>query len=376
MKLKKRARTIDEDDLPRQQWFWIKSDDQETPGKRATQRANECGCEEPFELKRGCGARIHPLWEVEEELEASGPLDVHSALKLIQMTDVKHKYRVGERGQIERKAGKSWHKICRHEHMEKYCKLCKKEKFAEITDTLPYPWPDLEYMQKTYTKHKFRKSAVDGKVQKHVGNNRWFAVCGHNKIHRKCEYCGGEDLCIRHHIQKDRCAECFEELAHCPCGKRWELCILCHGSAMCLNHPTVPKGNCVPCGGYKLCRKCERALSVHDGFCRACHPDFVPSPVGASKEACEWLTLVNTELGPGIFIQRRFYDIRTKEWSGKEYRIPEWRAKSVDGFHIDPITGHGVIHEYFGEDIHGHPRGWIGKEDATDRFGKNRKEIS
>lgn len=134
------------------------------------------------------------------------------------------------------------------------------------------------------------------------------------------------------------------------------------------------KAYCVACPGSKICKKCKLTQTVKDGLCTACQPDYVPSLQGISKEGSMYLTRLKIALGIND-LQYKYFDATAKEWKGSEYHLPEWRAKGVDGKHIDPHTEQVILEEYLGEDVHGHPGRWGPDEMGTDRYGRNRKAL-
>lgn len=57
---------------------------------------------------------------------------------------------------------------------------------------------------------------------------------------------------------------------------------------------------------------------------------------------------------------------------GREYAIPGWKRKKVDGYRED-AHGRKYVIEFLGSYYHGHPHFWHNKEDAVDKYGKPHK---
>ena len=131
----------------------------------------------------------------------------------------------------------------------------------------------------------------------------------------------------------------------------------------CSEHRQPKEANVVT----KRCSEPEcETFAVCEGFCTIHHPDYIPSKRGASKVACEFIDLVQCQLGlPGI--QHKHYGKISKAVDGYEFRVPStlWHA---DGFvHRDDFDGKaelpfavgekGVVLEFHGHEWHGYPDG-------------------
>lgn len=66
-------------------------------------------------------------------------------------------------------------------------------------------------------------------------------------------------------------------------------------------------------------------------------------------------------------LQHQHFDVDSNSWIGEEHRLEEWPLKCVDGYNAKE----NIIFEYFGSDVHGHPRLWEHNLDRSDRVGRN-----
>lgn len=278
----------------------------------------------------------------------------------------------------------------------------KKRKNEEILEELRAKYPGLT----------FRLNSV-GTPQRKYGK-QWCGVCIHNKQKHKCPdpECGGGSSLCEHKREKGQCKKCGG-IGYCIHGRRKQYCHEpgCDGTGFCALHgirkdicpdPQCggggslcehggPRylckvegceggggGRCVhgkirhycnipECnGGGSICIKCKLQKKHIGDYCITCHPDYIPVSPHGSKIGCKYICDMQKHLN--IKIQHSHYDLLTKQIVGKEYTIPEWTRKKVDGFYVGPNQEKIVI-EFLGDYYHGHPSYWLHDEEATNRFG-------
>lgn len=279
----------------------------------------------------------------------------------------------------------------------------------------------LEDMKKRFPKNEFKLNNR-GSLSRKYGKN-WVIICGHNKPRTRCDQpeCGGGGaLCPKHRIDRTMCRdpECGGGGSLCEKHKRMRsicpdpecnggkgLCLHriprttctdpeCNGGkAMCVHNrrrskcpdPACqgggslckhlkPRSRCVDpeCkGGAELCIECKTRRKEKDGYCRTCHPTYIPSVVGASKVGCKFICALQSHLN--THIQHKHFDPVSKTLIGKEYVIPEYTKKKVDGFYINE-NGQKVVIEFLGDVYHGHPAFWGVDEQERDFFGRLHKD--
>jgi hypothetical protein len=108
-------------------------------------------------------------------------------------------------------------------------------------------------------------------------------------------------------------------------------------------------------------------MKQRDGFCTTCHPNYVPTAVGSSKICCQWIDMLEEELG--VKIQHTHYDPALPGGIKRdEFRAPCLPRSPVDGYCEELDT----VFEFLGDDVHGHPRLWSKRTQS--QYGKPLEE--
>lgn len=282
----------------------------------------------------------------------------YTLLEELKMKFPQNEYKLSKKGRLNRKYRKSWIPICKHNISISRCRdkecggggaLCQKH---SINRTLCQD-PECGGAGSLCVKHKRMRSICPD------------PECG-----------GGQGLCI-HRIPKTTCKdlECAGGKAMCSHGIRKSKCpdpSCLGGGGLCMH--LKPRSRCPDpeCkGGAELCSVCKTRRKERDGYCRSCHPKYIPTIVGASKVGCKFMCALQSHLQ--THIHHKHYDPICKTVSGKEYRLPEDNKKNVDGFYIDK-TGQKIVVEFLGDVYHGHPSKWGPDEEARDFFGRFHKD--
>jgi hypothetical protein len=176
------------------------------------------------------------------------------------------------------------------------------------------------------------------------------AICEHSKVRYYCKKCPGRGICL-HGKVRSRCVDCGGK-GLCIHLKPKPQCRDCGGSMYCLHQKE--RANCKICVGSRVCG-CGVRLKTKDGYCTKCHPDYIETGSGCSKEACRFIDRLQIELG--VRIQHKHANPETKVFEGVEHRPAEWPQKGVDGFYVDSDGTYTAI-EYLGNIYHGHPDLW------------------
>jgi len=177
------------------------------------------------------------------------------------------------------------------------------------------------------------------------------SICMHGRVRSVCKECDGGSICMHRRVRTN-CKECGGG-AICHHNKQRGECLVCSGCP----HGKY-KRRCVKCRGNGICSKCRESIAVKDNFCKSCHPDYITPVPFTSRIACEFFDLLEEEVGP---IQHHHFNEVSQSWEGKEFRIPGFRRKAVDG----KIPETNVVFEFFGDIWHGHPRLWDNKNCAS-----------
>lgn len=167
--------------------------------------------------------------------------------------------------------------------------------------------------------------------------------CEHGKQRYHCYECRGAGICV-HDKRRSHCREC-DGVVFCEHDRQRHVCKECGGSSICTHGQY--KTMCAECGGASLC-DCGKIKQV-DGFCKTCHPDYIPTGSGVSKAGCRFLDAVERETKATI--QHSHYDQITKALRRDEFRPPELSKYSVDGYDATNKT----VYEFLGLVFHGHP---------------------
>lgn len=179
---------------------------------------------------------------------------------------------------------------------------------------------------------------------------------------KMCEMCG--DVRANFGAPGGRATHCEQHKAHDMVNVLSKMCETCGAlrasyglpggpATHCFEHRTndmiyLSNGVCESCGVQPVYKNL-----ADDGLCMECHPDYVPSLVGASKIACEWIDRLERELGRPI--QHTHYDVNLPETVRRdEYRAPCLPRCPVDGY--DAVSK--TIYEFHGDEWHGHPHLW------------------
>jgi hypothetical protein len=301
-----------------------------------------------------------------------------------------HVFRTWKDGIIQRKYGVSWRTVCIHNSTT--CTICGG----------PNTCPHL----------KLKTRCVDckgGSICDHgcLRNNcipcKGSAICSHGKYKAYCRDCGGSQLCehgqrytckicngngiCTHGVARSTCKPCKggsvcihnSIRSQCiPCkggsvcihSKLKHLCKECHGSSICVHD--IHKEACKQCGGSKVC-ECGNYLKRTGGLCNHCNKDFVFSNPKSSKIGCQFIDVLEKDLG--VQIQHHHLDRNKKEWVGEEHRPTEWPKKPIDGYYFDSIENKNVAIEFLGDYFHGHPSLWGPNEDECDHHSRPFKNL-
>jgi hypothetical protein len=269
-----------------------------------------------------------------------------------------NEFKISKTGNISRKYGKSWISICKH---NKPRIRCDKIECGGGTALC--------------TKHKINRTMCRDPECGGGGS-----LCSkHKRVRSICpdpECNGGQGLC-QHRIPRTTCTdpECGGGKAMCLHNRRRSKCPdpACHGGGGLCRH-LKPRSRCVDpdCkGGAELCIGCKTRRKEKNGYCRTCHPEYVPSVVGASKIGCKFICALQSHLN--VHIHHKHFDSVSKALIGKEHVLPEYTKKKVDGFYIDK-NGQKIVIEFLGDVYHGHPTYWGPDEDQCDFFGRLHKD--
>lgn len=217
------------------------------------------------------------------------------------------------------------------------------------------------HLRKMYPHQRFQIS-VTGLVQR-KRESGWVTVCWHNKELPCCVHpaCGGGRARCPHGSVKSHCRECSPEL-FCFHGRPWGKCdqsgCTLEGLLRIRGLGQVKRKTCAACGashhrqGYECCTRCDPG----------------PTLRVASRVACRYLCALSH--ATGVHIRHVHYEPGSNEGIGKEYRLPEWHAKPVDGY----FERGRVVIEFLGDQFHGHPRLWASNPEARDMFKRPHKE--
>jgi hypothetical protein len=281
-----------------------------------------------------------------------------------------HTFRLGPDGTIQRhyplNKKKEWKYVCVHNRTPSACKECGGSSFCEhgsmkyrcvkcATGTaicehgrIKYHCTDCEGSCICIHKKQRRTCKIcDGS-----------AYCPHNKQHSLCKDCGGAGLC-EHNQMRLFCKECKGSQI-CEHNTTKHRCKQCAGNGICEHGKR--KTRCNLCGGSELCQICNTNMAHEDNLCVTCHPDYIPPKTGASKIACKFFDQLEQEVGEITHIH---YNVISGQCDGKEFRLPEWSSKPVDGH----IPGTKVVFEFLGDKFHGHP-----KQKETNHLGESNQE--
>lgn len=315
-------------------------------------------------------------------------------------------FRINQKKQkLYRKSGTNWINVCKHGKVRYYCKDCKgcgicvhnreKRNCRECHGTSICEHDRIKYSCKDCGGSSLCEHDRIKYNCKDCGGSR---LCEHNRIKYYCKECEGNGIC-KHDCVKSRCRECHgTNICEHDCEKNQ--CIECHGTSIC-EHDRI-KYTCKECNGSSLCehdrikyyckdcegkgicshdrikyyckecngagicehgrerrtcKECGNGLCINcnekfaqsDGYCKTCHPDYIPTTSGVSKIGCEWIDALERELK--IKIQHAHYDFATKQCSRNEYRPFCCPRSPVDGYNEEINT----IYEFLGDIFHGHP---------------------
>ena len=323
----------------------------------------------------------------------------HNTRNYILLKEFRKKYphqqfRIGCPGFVQRKMGKRWLTVCIHNRQKSVCahdlcqgiSVCKhKIRRTDCKD------PECKGGGANCS-HGFRKGQCKtcGHLRCHHGllhYRCWHdgcsgtSLCVHKRVRNMCPdpECGGGTSLCKHLILRAVCRDpdCEGGTAYCSHGKQKNKCIdpECGGGTAYCQHKVLkrfcPVAECG--GGTGLCKKCYSQVKMIDGYCKSCHPDYIPAMTGASKVGCEFMCLLQNHLGSGVTVQHAHYDKITKTVTGSEYKLPEYKTKKVDGFYIG-LNGERIVIEFLGDHYHGHPSLWGPDEQNTNRYSELHKD--
>lgn len=201
----------------------------------------------------------------------------------------------------------------------------------------------------SYCKHNIRRTLC-GDPECDGGGS----LCTHSKVRSECRICG-TGFCI-HNKRRIECSD-----------------YLCGGGSLYCTHGILKRFCPDPVcdGGNRLCIICYVKVKKEGDFCTTCHPDYVPGVSGASKIGCEFICKLQNALGKSI--QHSHYNNLFNFVTKNEFRLPEYKNKTVDGYYID-YEGHRIVIEFLGDIYHGHPSKWGSDEQNEDLYGRLHKD--
>ena len=319
----------------------------------------------------------------------------------LQTKHPKKEYKISVNGIVVRRWGKSWKPVCKHNRAKTTCSVpecdgggsncihgikrstCPKEecngggslcKLHKIRSSF-CPDPRCKGGGGLCKKHKKIRSFC---LDPDCDGGGSYCEHGCKRSHCKFDECkGGGSLCV-HKIFRSYCrdpdcggggAYCKHNILRVHCNDEE-----CDGGG-CLCQHGIKRSTCsdIECGGGSaLCKICREKTRAIDGYCTTCHPDYIPTVVGASKIGCQFICALQKQLG--ITIQHLHYDKVSKSVTGSEFTLPENKRKKVDGYYVDPTTGQKVAIEFLGNIYHGHPSLWGQDEQNCNYFGIRYKD--
>ncbi|MBS0285956.1 MAG: hypothetical protein JSR17_01560 [Proteobacteria bacterium] len=199
-------------------------------------------------------------------------------------------------------------------------------------------------------------------------------------FHKKCStklYLNGKRIPTRKITYETRnCLQCKMDFSS-PKKNRNQTC-----SPECRDKYKKGEGNaicshnkmryfCIECNGDGICWTCEERQIKKDVYCTRCHPNYIPNTIGSSKLSCNFIDLLELELG--VKIQHIHYNTISKTIDGDEHRPIQWRKKAVDGFYEKNSTKIAI--EFLGDIYHGHKKYWENDSLAKNYLGKLYTEL-
>lgn len=163
------------------------------------------------------------------------------------------------------------------------------------------------------------------------------------------ERCGGCRKSNDVDVRNARCIVCMHKIPSfgLPSDASAKRC------AQCRIVGDVPK--------WSKCSTCGEKQNQKDGYCLTCHPNYVATPSGFSREACQFFDTLERELG--CEIRHTHLNTEQKVWTRNEYNSPLVTGNlPVDGY-FESENGEKIVIEFEGDVWHGHPSLW--KDNAT-----------
>ena len=149
----------------------------------------------------------------------------------------------------------------------------------------------------------------------------------------------------------ERCGDCRKET---DVNVRNPPCIVCKKTIPSFGLPSDSRAlRCAQCRidgdvpKWSKCSVCGEKQNQKDGYCLTCHPDYVATPSGLSREACEFFDTLERELGHKI--RHTHLDAEKKVWTRDEYNSPLVTGNlPVDGY-FETENGEKIVIEFEGD---------------------------